>query len=76
MGIFNTCPECGELGIVQPELGKENYKIFKCSNGHHFKKELNEKSYNDEKEIMDHMPEWARKLQELEEKSNERAFQG
>ena len=76
MTIFDTCPECGELGIVQLELGKENYKIFKCSNGHHFKRGLDNKSNGDEKEIMDHMPEWARKLQELEEKSKERAFQG
>jgi acetyl-CoA carboxylase beta subunit len=76
MAIFDKCPECGENAVVQPELGKENYRIFKCNNGHKFKKEFNNKSLSDEKDIMEHMPEWARKLHELEEKSKERSFQG
>jgi len=76
MAIFDKCPECGEFAVVQPELGKENYKIFKCNNEHKFKKEFNKKSFSDEKDIMDHMPGWVRKLHELEEKSKERSFHG
>jgi hypothetical protein len=79
MTIFDTCPECGDLAIVQPELGSENYRIFRCKNDHKFRKPLKDKENADNEDsdqLWEAMPDWARKLHELEEKSKERSFQG
>jgi len=41
------------------------YRIFQCGNGHTFKKDVNETLEANDKEVMEHMPEWARKIDEL-----------
>lgn len=66
MTIFSKCPVCGELASVQPELGDKEHRAFKCENDHEFKKALNKgvKEVED-KEIWNHMPEWARCLNML-----------
>ncbi len=60
MAIFSKCPVCGELAFVQPEMGDKEHRAFKCENGHEFKKALNKDVKEvEDKEIWDHMPEWA-----------------
>ena len=65
MAIFGKCPVCGELASVQPELGDKDHRAFKCENGHEFKKPVKEALNVEDKEIWDHMPEWAKTLNEL-----------
>ena len=65
MAIFHKCPVCGEQAIVKPELGNKEQRVFQCGNGHTFKKDVNEKLEADDKEVMEHMPDWARKIDEL-----------
>jgi len=63
MAIFDKCPVCGEQSIVKPELGGLEHRVFKCQNGHTFKKDVKPKA--DDKEVMDHMPGWAKTLNKL-----------
>jgi len=66
MAIFHKCPVCGEQAIVKPELGDKEHRAFKCENGHEFKKALNKDGKEvEDKEIWDHMPGWAKTLNEL-----------
>ena len=66
MAIFDKCPVCGELASVQPEMGNKEHRFFRCGNGHTFKKDVKPKV--DDKEVMDHMPEWAKTLNEISKK--------
>lgn len=60
MTIFGKCPVCEENATVKPELSTKEYKVFICENNHTFRKKLNENPEDDDKEIWDHLPEWAR----------------
>ncbi|GAI43609.1 unnamed protein product [marine sediment metagenome] len=73
MAIFHKCPMCGELTFVQPEMGDKEHRFFKCGNGHEFKKPQNKDLKEaEDKEVWDHMPEWARMLKNVYEKENRR----
>jgi len=65
MAIFHRCPVCGEYAIVKPELGDLEHRFFRRGNGHTFKKGVKGVPRVDDREVMDHMPEWARMLNEL-----------
>ena len=57
MAVFHKCPVCGEFAFIQPELGGEEYKAFKCENGHEFKNPINKGVKEEDKEVWDKMPE-------------------
>lgn len=67
MSLFKIRPECGDVAFVQPELGNEKQIVYKCLNGHQFKKE--DKTKNNRKKNVNRMesglPEWARVLRNL-----------
>ncbi|MFX0210045.1 MAG: hypothetical protein ACFFDT_28955, partial [Candidatus Hodarchaeota archaeon] len=63
--VFHKCPVCGEFAFIQPELGDKENNVFKCEKGHTFKKEVKRKPKIDDKEVWDHMPEWAKTLNDL-----------
>ena len=65
MAVFGKCPLCEETTVVKPELVKNNNKVFMCENGHQFKisPEMSEKDVS--QDIWNHMPEWARMLNEF-----------
>ena len=63
--IFEKCPSCGENAVIEPELGTEEYRVFRCINEHVFKKELKLKCEKDDEEVWEHLPEWTRVLKEL-----------
>lgn len=66
MAIFCKCPVCGESAVVKPELADQENRVFKCENGHEFKKVLNNDVKEvEDKEIWDHMPKWAKTLNKL-----------
>ena len=65
MTIFKNCPICGEVASVIPELGDKEYRVFQCKNGHQFKKKKKNEPMDEDDEIWDHMPEWAKKLNEI-----------
>ena len=55
MALFQKCPVCGSFAFVQPEMAVGKKRVFKCGNGHIFKKRIQKKSIDDDKEIMDHL---------------------
>ena len=65
MALFQKCPVCGVFAFVQPEMADKKNRIFKCGNGHVFKEKIQKKPETDDKEVMDHLPEWARILNEM-----------
>jgi len=71
MAIFSKCPVCGEFAFIKPELGNKENKVFECENGHQFKNPIKKGVNEEDKEVWDHMPEWARVLNEIPNKENE-----
>jgi uncharacterized Zn finger protein (UPF0148 family) len=65
MTIFDKCPVCGEFAFVKPELGDKQHRVFRCENNHQFRKPLKKTIKAEDTEIWDHMPKWARMLNEL-----------
>ena len=57
--IFSKCPICGENAVVEPKLGTKDYRVFKCDNGHLFKKKRNSISEQEKEEVLGHLPGWA-----------------
>ena len=62
MTLFQKCPVCGSFAFVKPELADNKNRGFKCGNGHTFKEKIQINSTDEDKEIMDHLPEWVRIL--------------
>lgn len=65
MAVFDKCPECGEFAFVDPDLGDKKHRVFRCENNHQFKKPIIKAKNAEDKEVWDHMPKWARMLNEL-----------
>ena len=65
MTLFQKCPICGCFAFVKPELADSKNRVFKCGNGHIIKTKIHNKSNIDDKEIMEHLPEWVRILDEM-----------
>lgn len=65
MAIFCKCPVCGESAVVKPELADQENRVFSCENGHQFKITVEKQVKNQSQDIWDHMPEWAKTLNEL-----------
>lgn len=65
MALFRKCPECGEIAFFQPKKNDKNIRFFRCKNGHEFRVKIQSKQDADEKEIMDHLPEWVRILNDM-----------
>ena len=68
MVLFEKCPVCGMFAFIQPEQGNDVYRVFKCDNSHVFKKKIQQKILNEDKEILDHLPEWTRILNDIKKK--------
>jgi len=61
MAVFTKCPICGEFAFIQPELCDVNCRVFKCENGHTFKKKISREPKDTE--IWNSLPEWAKLLE-------------
>lgn len=68
MSIFQKCPICGEFAFIEPELGTEKEKVFKCDNGHEFTKKPKKKP-EEYREITEKLPYWAKTLETLPKKN-------
>jgi len=66
MAVFCKCPVCGESAIVKPELAKNDNRVFRCDNGHRFEIALEKPEKAVGQDVWDHMPGWARMLNELQ----------
>jgi len=66
--IFEKCPICGENAIVEPKLGTKEYRVFRCTNEHLFKKRRNHKI--DQKNSREYLPEWARIIKDISKGRN------
>jgi len=62
--IFAKCPICGENGVVEPGKGTKDYRVFKCSNEHIFKKER-ERPQKQKEKTKQNVPEWIETLEKL-----------
>jgi hypothetical protein len=65
MVVFCKCPVCGESAIVKPELANGTNRVFCCENGHQFEISSEKPEKVVSQDIWDHMPKWARMLNEL-----------
>jgi hypothetical protein len=65
MTLFQKCPVCGVFAFVQPDLANNKSRFFKCGNGHIFKEKIQKKQAEDDKEVMDQLPEWVRILNDM-----------
>ena len=66
MAVFSKCPLCGETAVVKPELANQDNRVFRCENGHQFEITLEKPEKAVSQDIWDHMPGWARMLNELQ----------